>query len=172
MTLFAASIVTWQSCSVLPWHAPRHSSNFHPLSGYAIGCTSLPAGKLAVQVLPQSIPAGELPTTPLPTVLTDRVKSCTKLAVTVVLAVGVMTQVPVPLHPPPQPAKVKPLNGISLSPIWVPTAKFALQVEPHAMPEGELETMPPPELPTVSANFAVGANAALTLVSAVSVVTH
>src|SRR5580700_7871527 len=110
MTLSAASIVTWQSSFFLLWHAPRHSSNFHPLSGYANTCTSLPAGKLALHVLPQLIPAGALPTTPLPTVLTDRGKSSTKLAVTVVLAVGVMTQVAVPLHPPPlHPEKADPL---------------------------------------------------------------
>jgi hypothetical protein len=57
----------------------------------------------------------------------------------------VTTQLPVPLHAPPQPEKVEPLPGAAVSVTWVPGANVALHVVVgQLIPEGELETVPFP----------------------------
>jgi len=72
------------------------------------------------------IPAGVLVTVPLPVpaLLTVRMKVCgSKVAVTVVAAVRVTVQAPVPVQPPPlQPVKTEPLAGVGVSVTAVPLA--------------------------------------------------
>jgi len=71
------------------------------------------------------IPAGELVTVPLPVpaVLTARVKVGMKVAVTVVAAVRVTAQEPVPVQPTPlQPAKTDPAAGVAVKVTTVPLA--------------------------------------------------
>ena len=68
-----------------------------------------------------------------------------KVAVTVVAALRVTVQVPVPEHPPPvQPLKVEPATGAAVSVTAVPLAKLAEHVAPQLMPAGELVTVPLP----------------------------
>ena len=64
------------------------------------------------------IPAGLLVTVPGPFAATLRLKVdvTTKVALTVVAAVMLTVQTPVPLHPPPlQPVKVEPGAGVAMS---------------------------------------------------------
>jgi hypothetical protein len=63
-TLLAASMVTVQA--PVPAQAPDHPAKSDPGSGCAFKETSVPWAKAAEQVLPQSMPAGLLLTTPEP----------------------------------------------------------------------------------------------------------
>ena len=68
-----------------------------------------------------------------------------KVAVTVVAAESVTTQVPVPEQPPPlQPVKVEPAAGVAVNVTAVPLAKLAEQVAPQVIPAGKLVTVPLP----------------------------
>ena len=62
---------------------------------------------------------------------------------TVVAALRVTMQVPVPEQPPPlQPVKVEPAAGVAVRVTVVPLAKLAEQVAPQVMPAGALVTEP------------------------------
>ena len=67
-----------------------------------------------------------------------------KVAVTVVAAFTVAAQVALPLHAPLHPAKIEPEAGLAVSVIGVPAATVFVQVVPHAIPAGELVTVPAP----------------------------
>src|SRR5207249_4073633 len=68
-----------------------------------------------------------------------------KRAVTVVLAVSVTLQVPVPKQPPPlQPVKIEPLAGVAVSVTKVPLSNEAEQVAPQLIPAGFEVTVPLP----------------------------
>src|SRR5438046_8470098 len=78
----------------------------------AVSVTAVPLVKLAEQVAPQLIPAGELVTVPLPVpaglTVSEKVGSG-KAAVTTLAADSVIVQAPVPEQPPPvQPVKAEP----------------------------------------------------------------
>lgn len=64
VTFFAASMVTEQLA--VPLHAPLQPSSVEPLAGVAVRLTTVPLGKEAEHVAPQSILAGLLVTVPLP----------------------------------------------------------------------------------------------------------
>jgi len=75
------------------------------------------------------------------------------VALTVVAALTVTVQVPVPAQPPPlQPLKVEPAAGAAVSVTEVPVANAAEQVAPQETPAGALVTvpLPAPALLTVS----------------------
>jgi len=94
-----------------------------PVAGVAVSVTSVPLAKLAVQVVPQSIPAGVLVTVPAPdpALKTLSAKVGVKVAVTAVAAVSVTVQGPVPVQaPPPQPVKTDPTAGVAVSATTVP----------------------------------------------------
>src|SRR2546422_9308921 len=92
------------------------------------------------------MPAGALVTVPVPVPvgLTVSVKVCrAKVAVTVVAALSVTEQVPVPEQPPPlQPVKVEPAAGAAVKVTAVPLANAAGHVAPHEIPAGGLGTGP------------------------------
>ena len=67
-----------------------------------------------------------------------------KVAPTVVLAVRVTTQAPVPVQAPVQPPKVELALTASVNVTRVPLAKLALQVVGQLMPDGLLMTVPAP----------------------------
>jgi hypothetical protein len=68
-----------------------------------------------------------------------------KVATTDSVAVRVVTQVEVPLHPPPlQPANVEPVVAVAVRVTAVPEAKLALQVVGQLIPAGPLVTVPVP----------------------------
>jgi len=75
------------------------------------------------------------------------------VAVTVVAALTVTVQVPVPAQPPPlQPLKMEPAAGAAVSVTELPVANAAEQVAPQETPAGALVTvpLPAPALLTVS----------------------
>ena len=94
------------------------------------------------------MPAGLLVTVPrpVPALVTVSAKlGVEKVAVTVVGAVSVTVQVPVPVHPPPlQPVKVEPAAGAAVSTTGVPLAKVDEQFVPQVIPAGTLVTVPEP----------------------------
>src|SRR5439155_1357135 len=127
----------------VPEHPPPlQPLKVEPAAALAVSVTAVPLGKLAEQVAPQLIPAGELVTVPLPAPegVTVRVKVCgVKVAVTVVAAETVTAQEPVPEHPPPlQPVKVELAAAVAVSVTAVPLAKLAEQVAPQLIPVGVL----------------------------------
>ncbi|HSB78889.1 MAG TPA: hypothetical protein VLM91_08885 [Candidatus Methylomirabilis sp.] len=64
MTLLAASTVTEHV--PVPVHAPLQPVKVEVLAGVAVRVTLVPEVKLALQVLPQLIPAGLLVSVPVP----------------------------------------------------------------------------------------------------------
>ena len=68
-----------------------------------------------------------------------------KVAVTVVAAVIVIMQAPVPAQPPPlQPANLDPGAAAAVRVTTVPLVQVAEQAAPQAMPDGPLLTVPLP----------------------------
>src|SRR5206468_565894 len=111
VTVVAAVTVTTQEC--VPVQAsplqpvktdaaapPPHAVQTAPAAGVAVSATGVPRTKLAVQLAPQSMPAGVLDTIPAPApgLETVRTKVGVNVAVTAVAAVWVTMQGPVPLH--------------------------------------------------------------------------
>jgi hypothetical protein len=94
-----------------------------------------------------------------------------KVAVTIVAAFKVTTQVPVPVHPPPlQPANVELVAADSVSVTCVPLAKLAEHVPGQLTPVGALITVPVP-LPastTVNRNVLPVLNVAVTVAIALN----
>src|SRR2546426_12844436 len=94
------------------------------------------------------MPTGALVTVPLPApaLLTVSVLGCrSKLAVTVVVAVRVTVQEPVPEQPPPlQPVKVEPVAGAAGRGTAGPLEELAEQLAPPVMPPGALVAGAPP----------------------------
>src|SRR5216117_762484 len=117
------------------------------------------------------MPAGVLGTVPLsaPALLILRPTDWrSNVAMTVVAAVRVTVQAPVPEQPPPlQPVKVEPVAGVAVSVTAVPLVKLAAQVAPQVIPAGALVTvpLPVPTLLTVSAKV-WSVNVAVTVVAA------
>jgi len=90
------------------------------------------------------------------------------VAVTVVAALSVTVQVPVPEQPPPlQPEKVDPAAGVAVKVIAAPLANDAAHVVPHEIPVGLLLTVPLPAPVLETVNVKVGANVTVSLAVAV-----
>src|SRR5208282_5881873 len=72
--------------------------------------------------------------------------NCWNVAVTVMSELMVTWQVPVPKHPEPsQPTNREPDTAVGVSVTGVPGGYAYEQVPGHAIPDGELETLPEPE---------------------------
>src|SRR5439155_19294799 len=129
----------------VPPQAPPQPLNRAWLPGVAVSVTVAPTLKLAEQLDPQVIPAGLLVTTPAaePRVVTVSVTEIgANVAMTVVAAVSVSVQVPVPLHPPPlHPAKTDPAAAVGVSVTVVPLLWFAWQDPPQLSPDGDEVTV-------------------------------
>ena len=73
-----------------------------------------------------------------------------------VAALMVTVHVPVPAQPPPlQPVNVEPAAGVAVRVTAVPLARVAEHVVPHAIPVGELDTVPAPAPDFVSVSVKV-----------------
>ena len=141
---------------VLPAHGPAVQLSKRPLVTEANRLIEVPDAKLAVHVAPQSIPAGELVTWPVPpfwTVVTVSVNvpgggggaEVLKVAVTVVFPVSLRVQEPVPVQPPPlHPPKTDPEVGTAVSVTVLFLENDAEQFVPQLMPLGLLVTVPLP----------------------------
>src|SRR5207247_3710196 len=97
-----------------------------------------------------------------------------KVAVTVVAALRVTVQVPVPEQPPPvQPVKVEPAAGVAVNVTEVPLAKLAVHVAPQLIPAGALVTVPLPVPAGVTVRVKVcSVKVAVTVVAPETVSTH
>ena len=67
------------------------------------------------------------------------------VAVTDLLKSMVTVHAPVPVHAPPQPSKVDPLEAVAVRLTLELLAKLAMQVDPQSIPVGSLVTFPKPE---------------------------
>jgi hypothetical protein len=144
-TLFAASIVTRQV--PVPEQAPLQPAKMAPAEGAAVNVTEAPEPNEAEQVAPQSIPAGEEVTVPVPVpvLVTERLKVCrVKLALTDLAASMVTIQFPTPLQTPDHPVKVEFAAGAAVKVTTVPLLKGNEQVAPQLIPAGEEVTVPVP----------------------------
>ena len=148
--VFALSVRTQFPTPVQP--PPLQPVN-SPVLGPANRVIVVPAGKLAEHVEPQSMPAGLVDTTPVPSPLLVTVSvnvpppppEALNVAVTVVFAVRVTVQEPVPVQPLPlQPANTEPTAGVAVKVTVAPDANLAEQVDPQLIPEGLLVTVPVP----------------------------
>ncbi len=146
VTVRAALIVTVQP--PLPVQAPLQLVKVEPAAGAAVRVTMVLLLNEKAQVAPQLMPAGVLVTVPVPApvLFTVRTKVGTvKLAVTVLAAFIVTTQVPVPLQlPPVQPIKVEPVAADAVRVTWVLKLYENKHVAPQLMPVGTLVTVPVP----------------------------
>jgi hypothetical protein len=133
---------------------PLHPPPLHPVKselgvGAAVSVTTVPALYDSVQSPPQLIPAGFDVTVPVPVPALATVRACCvrlNVAVTVTFTSTVITQVPVPEHPPPdQPVNVELADGVAVSVTLVPNSKKFSQVTPHVIPAGVELTDPVPE---------------------------
>src|SRR5207253_964531 len=162
----------------VPEHPPPlQPLKVEPAAGLAVSVTAVPLAKLAEQVAPQLIPAGALVTVPLPVPALLTVSATVgraKVAVTVVAALRVTEQVPVPEQPPPlQPVKVEPPAGVAVSVTAAPLAKLAVHVAPQVIPAGALVTVPLPVPARVTVRVKVcSVKVAVTVVAAESVTTQ
>jgi hypothetical protein len=144
--LFASVILQ----PAVPLQAPDQPPNVELAPGLSVNETCVPAGKLALQIVPQAIPLGELLTAPLPFPRSETVKlsevgvEVLKSAVTEVFAFTVKLQLPAPLHGPDQPPKSDPVEALAVSVTFVPAGKLVEQVLPQLIPAGLLVTVPPP----------------------------
>jgi hypothetical protein len=165
---------------------PLQPVNVAVEDGMAVKVTSVPLLNDAVQVAPQSIPAGELVTVPGPN--PDRSAVSTKvvvgggvdvellrakLALTDFAAFIVTMQVPVPEQLPLQPVNVAVEDGMAVKVTSVPLLNDAVQVAPQLIPAGELVTVPgpKPDRSAVSTNVEVGGGVEVELFRAKSALT-
>lgn len=140
--------------------------NTYPLAGDAAKVTTVPEGKLVLQVpAVQFTPAGALVTVPSLAppeavgTVTETGTSGVKFAATDVFAVTVNVQVPVPTHEAPlQPVNVDPAAGVAVSVTVDPLLNGAEQAAPQLIPAGLLAMVPEPVPATevVSVNWGVG----------------
>src|SRR5262249_47937710 len=150
VTARAWSIVTWHGF-VVPAQSPLQPVKTDPAAGVAVRVMSESSGKSCMQVAPQSIPAGLLPTPPLPlpslVIVSVCVGSNVKTAVTA-RAWSIVTEhgLVVPVQSPVQWSKVDPNAGVAVSVTIVPSGKACVHVAPQSIPTGLLPTVPVPVL--------------------------
>ncbi len=103
------------------------------------------------------MPGGLLATVPEPVPVLLTVSAwalAAKVAVTVLAAVRMTVQFPVPVQAPLQPVNAKPAAGVAVSVTWVLAVKATLQVAPQLMPAGLLVTEPLPTTETARGKVA------------------
>jgi hypothetical protein len=99
-----------------------------PAAGIAVSVIAVPGVTDCEHVVPQLIPAGAPVTVPVPVPLltTESVTGVVRwnVAVTLVAALTVTAQVPVPEQAPLHPAKAEPAAGVAVSVRAVPGATY------------------------------------------------
>jgi hypothetical protein len=121
VTVAAVAIETVQTLA-LPVQAPLQPAKRVPAAGVAVSVTAVLTDSVAVQVLPQLMPADDV-TEPAPVPLRLTVSVCVarvKVAPTLCAAVTLRLQLPVPLQAPVQPLKTEPAAGVAVSVAVVP----------------------------------------------------
>jgi hypothetical protein len=155
VTVVVEAMVTGQA--PVPEQGLLQPAKVEPAPAAALRVTAVPDWKVVLHRAPQSMPAGEEVTVPVPvpTFTTVRVVGTgtrVKEAVTVWAVLMVTTHDAVPEQAPLQPEKVEPDAGVAVSVTAAGARKPALQVGPQLRPVGEEVTVPVPvpALPTVS----------------------
>jgi hypothetical protein len=158
--------VTSQVGSAAQPGTPLHPTKLDMAAGLAVSVTTLPTAKSAEHVDPQSIPAGELVTDPVPlpeSATPNRAVAGANSADTdapsaprSTVQEGSEAQPATPLHP----TKIDPADGVAVKVIPLPTAKTAEHVDPQSIPAGELVTEPDPLPVRATDNVAVGGSCA------------
>jgi hypothetical protein len=148
--------------ATLPAQLPDQPAKVDPEAGVAVSVTDASLVRLAVQVVPQFIPAGDDVTVPAPvpdlvTVSETVVGAMTlKFALQVNVALSAITVLAaVPEQLPDQPANVDPLAGVAVNVTAVFNGNVAEQVLPQEMPTGLELTVPLPIPPRVTNKLAV-----------------
>ena len=164
VTLRAELMVTTQA--PVPAHAPLHPVKAEPGDGVGVRVTLVLATNCALQVPPQSMPAGDEVTVPAPSpdLPTLSAKVGWNVAVTD-LAMSIVTMhAPVPPHAPLQPVKAEPGSGVGVSVTMVFGGNVAVHVVPQSMPAGEELTEPEPAPPSETVrSMGAKSNVAVTL---------
>src|SRR5437762_2001296 len=149
--------VSTASASRVRLHSPEpvqpslQPTKREPTSGSAMSDTAVPESKGAVQVCPQSMPAGDERTVPEPFLLTASEKRIlSKMAVTTTSTASATAHCPEPVQSPLQPANLQPAAGVATSDTDVPVSNWLEQVAPQSMPAGLDTTRPDPCSTTLS----------------------
>jgi hypothetical protein len=131
----------------VPVHAPDHPVNAEFVPAVAARVTWVPGLKVAVQVVPQLIPAGELVIVPRPlpeSVIVSASGATLKAAPTDIFSLRVKVQELFPLQAPDHPANVELCAGLAVRVTCVPEENVALHVDPQLIPDGLLVMVPVP----------------------------
>lgn len=128
---------------------PFHPAKTEPDAAVAVSVIAVPGLKGAEHVAPQLIPAGALVIVPDPVPFALTLKTnCggaagPKLATTLWSELRETLHPPEPAHAPPQPVKMNPCAGATVTATLVPETKLVVQLLPQLMPAGLLMTVPP-----------------------------
>src|SRR5690349_5605957 len=149
----------------VPAQAPFQPAKVEPAAGVALKTTFVPSANCAVQLEPQSMPAGleEMRPAPAPEGVTVTLclpaaagATASKVTKTFVSATTLKAQPPRPEQPPPQPANCQPGSGTGVRTICVPSARAAEHVVPQSIPAGVDRTLPEPLFEIVKKCCAAG----------------
>src|SRR5213592_1555817 len=138
--VFSMSSVTLPSAQS---GSPLQLTKLAPGAGVAVSVTTVPRGKLRVQVSPHSIPAGSLVTVPEPARVTVSGTKTSNVAVQALSAFRV-TVPSAQSGSPLQPAKTEPGAGIAVKLTTAPNGNRAEQLSLQSSPAGSLVTVPLP----------------------------
>jgi hypothetical protein len=169
-----AAVIETVQVFVVPVHAPLQPAKSELPVAAAVKVTMAPLVSDVEQTVPQSMPAGELVTVPLPVpalVTVNANDGSENVAVTDRAALIATVHVDVvPVQLPVQPPKMEPPDGAAVNVTVVPLVYEAEHVVPQLMPAGELVTVPPPLPDLVTVRAKVGAvNVAVTDVAVLTV---
>jgi len=154
---FAVSVKVHEA--PVPIQAPCQLAKVEFVPAEAVRVILVPDGKVALQTVPQLIPAGLLLTVPVPlpaSVTVNVGDRAVNVAVTERLLAMVTLHVAVPLHAPLHPPKTEPPAGAAVRVTSVPDAKLALHTCPQLIPAGLLLTVPDPVPASVTLNVGDG----------------
>jgi hypothetical protein len=163
-----ALVIDTEHVGAVPAHEPPQPANFAPVAGFSVSVTVEPWATCALHAA-EPLPQAIAPPVTLPGPVTDTVSWTllvppVNVAVTDFDALKVTVQVvAVPVHvPPPQPANVAPVEGVSVSVTVELAAWFALVQVVAPLPQliPLPVTVPFPLTETVSVKVVVGGGVA------------
>src|SRR5256885_1771153 len=132
--------------------APAVIDFYEPPAGVAVSFTGVPVSYIAVQLLPQLMPAGAELTLPLPEPVRLTVRLCwmrtNSAATDLSRSIKTVHARVLPLQAPVHPLKRKPAAGAAVRVIDVPLIYISEQSLPQSMPAGLDVTAPLPVVAT------------------------
>jgi len=156
-----AAVIESVQVVAVPVQAPLQPAKSELPAGAGVKVTMVPLMNEEEQVAPQSMPAGELVTVPLPVpaLVTVNVNDGSENVAVADRAALIATVhvAAVPVQLPVQPPKIEPPDDAAVSVTEVPLVYEAEHVVPQLMPAGELVTVPLPLPDLVTVRVNVGA---------------